>query len=47
MRDEHRKSIHICRLEPFPEDAPRPLQEKALQTYAVANINERTRKQEK
>jgi hypothetical protein len=34
-------------LEPFPDDAPRALQEKALQIYAVANINERTRKQDK
>lgn len=32
---------------PFPDDAPRPLQDKALQNYAVANINERTRKQDK
>ena len=33
--------------EPFPDDAPRPLQDKALHTYAVTNINERTRKQDK
>ncbi|CAF0726263.1 unnamed protein product [Adineta steineri] len=31
---------------PFPDDAPRPLQDKALHMYAVANINERTRKQD-
>jgi hypothetical protein len=33
--------------EPFPDDAPRPLQDKALHMYAVANINERTRKEDK
>ncbi|CAF3798770.1 unnamed protein product [Rotaria sp. Silwood1] len=31
---------------PFPDDAPRALQDKALRTYAIANINERTRKQD-
>ncbi|UJR31691.1 hypothetical protein I4U23_019172 [Adineta vaga] len=31
---------------PFPDDAPRTLQDKALHVYAVANINERTRKQD-
>ncbi|CAF1495838.1 unnamed protein product [Rotaria magnacalcarata] len=30
---------------PFPDDAPRALQDKALQVYAIANINERTRKE--
>ncbi|CAF4759759.1 unnamed protein product [Rotaria socialis] len=32
---------------PFPDDAPRALQDKALQVYAIANINERTRKEVK
>ena len=32
---------------PFPNDAPRALQDKALSIYAVTNINERTRKQDK
>ncbi|CAF1203648.1 unnamed protein product [Adineta ricciae] len=31
---------------PFPDDAPRPLQDKALHVYAIASINERTRKQD-
>ncbi|CAF3387227.1 unnamed protein product, partial [Rotaria sp. Silwood2] len=31
---------------PFPDDAPRALQDKALRVYAIANINERTRKQD-
>ncbi|CAF0752735.1 unnamed protein product [Rotaria sordida] len=31
---------------PFPDDAPRSLQDKALRIYAIANINERTRKQD-
>lgn len=34
-------------IEPFPDDAPRALQDKALHMYAVVNINERTRKQDK
>lgn len=31
---------------PFPDDAPRSLQEKALQMYAVTTVNERTHKQD-
>ncbi|CAF0752516.1 unnamed protein product [Didymodactylos carnosus] len=31
---------------PFPEDAPRQLQDKALQMYTIPNINEKTKKPE-
>jgi len=44
---ENFNQISFIYLEPFPDDAPRPLQDKALHMYAIANINERTRKQDK
>ena len=39
--------VTLLMVEPFPDDAPRALHDKALHIYAVANINERTRKQDK
>lgn len=51
VRNENFERFFIDNLcfssEPFPDDAPRPLHEKALQIYALTNINERTRKKDK
>jgi hypothetical protein len=46
-RERNRTIVMPLVLGPFPDDAPRALHDKALQMYAIANINERTRKQDK